>query len=199
MPHLMTRRTMFLLGAATAAQTLAPLPAMAAAQSYRLDAARSNVGFGVSLGEQIFTGAMPVRSATLMLDFDDISRSRVDVTLNAAGTKMGVFFATEAVLSPDLLDVARNPNITFRSTAVRQGATPSEAVVTGNLTVKGVTKPVTLRTLLTQDRATVGQANPELTLNLRGQMNRHDFGVSAYRDLVGPMIRLDIQARIKRA
>ena len=199
MSRSMSRRTVLSLFSATAVSAAMPTVALAAPLAYQLNAGRSNVGFGVSLGNDTLTGSMPVRSADLSLDFNDITKSRVNVTLNAAGTKMGVFFATDAILSPDLLDVSRHPTIQFRSTSVRQGATPSEAVVTGNLTVRGVTRPVTLRTQLTQDRSTVGQSNPELTLILRGALNREDFDMSAYKGLVGPTVQLDIRASITRA
>lgn len=199
MSRSMSRRTVLSLFSATAVSAAMPTVTLAAPLAYQLNAGRSNVGFGVSLGSDTLTGSMPVRSADLSLDFNDITKSRVNVTLNAAGTKMGVFFATDAILSPDLLDVSRHPTIQFRSTSVRQGATPSEAVVTGNLTVRGVTRPVTLRTQLTQDRSTVGQSNPELTLILRGALNREDFDMSAYKGLVGPTVQLDIRASITRA
>ena len=195
MSLLFTRRSVFSIVVAGA---LAPVTLAAAPTTYRLDAARSNVGFGVSLGGDTLTGAMPVQSADLSLDFTTISNSRVNVTLNASGTKMGVFFATDAVLSADLLDVTNHPTIQFRSTSVRQGATPSEAIVQGDVTVRGVSRPITLTTQLTQDRATVGQANPELVLILSGAINREDFGMTAYRGLVGPMVQLDIRASIKR-
>lgn len=199
MSGLLNRRSVLALVSATAVSATIPTITSAAPLAYKLNASRSNVGFGVSLGNDTLTGSMPVRSADLSLDFDDISNSRVNVTLNAANTKMGVFFATDAVRSSDLLDVARHPTIQFRSTSVRQGATPSEAIVNGNVTVRGVTRAVTLRTQLTQDRSTVGQANPELMLILRGALNREDFGMSAYKGLVGPMVQLDIRASIKRA
>lgn len=199
MSGFISRRSVLALFSATAVSAAIPTLSSAAPLAYQLNAGKSNVGFGVSLGNDTLTGSMPIRSADLSLDFNDISNSRVNVTLNAANTKMGVFFATDAVLSPDLLDVARHPTIQFRSTSVRQGATPSEAIVNGNVTVRGVTRPVTLRTQLTQDRSTVGQSNPELTLILRGALNREDFGMSAYKGLVGPMVQLDIRASIKRA
>ena len=194
-----TRRSVLSFFAASSLSTLVPAQLSAAPLVYRLNAGRSNVGFGVSLGNDTLTGSMPVRGADLSLDFNNIRNSRVNVTLNAAATKMGVFFATEAVLSSDLLDVGRFPTIQFQSTSVRQGATPSEAIVDGNVTVRGITRPVTLRTQLTQDRSTVGQDNPELTLILRGALNRDDFGMSAYRGLVGPTVQLDIRASITRA
>lgn len=197
MLHHLSRRRALIWGASSL--LTAALPATAAPIAYRLDAGKSRVGFGVQLNTDTLTGDMPVQSANLALDFAQISQSRVDVTLNAAGTRMGVFFATDAVLGPDLLDTARFPLIRFQSTAVRQGATAAEAVVAGNVTIKGVTGPVTLNTVLTQDRATLGQDNPELTLILRGSVDRRDFGITAYAGFVGPRVDLDIRASIRRA
>lgn len=199
MPRPVPRRSVIVMASLAMATSIIPTRPSAAPITYRLNSTRSNVGFGVSLSGQPFTGSMPVQSADLSLDFNDISQSRVNVTLNAARTKMGVFFATDAVLGADFLNVAVHPTIQFRSTSIRQGATPSEAIVRGNVTVRGVTGPVTLRTQLTQDRATLGQSNPDLTFILRGQINRQDFGMTAYSGLVGPMVNLDIRAVITRA
>ena len=198
MTLLLSRRSALRLAAASAVTLAAPASLMAAPISYRLNPGRSRVGFGVKLGGDTLTGQMPVSNADLSLDFDNIGSSRVSVTLNAAATKMGVFFATEAVLAPGLLDTARHPRIQFQSTRVRQGPSPAEAIVDGNVTIRGVTRPVTLTTILTQDRATLGQENPELTLNLKGTVDRTDFGMTAYNGLVGPQVTLDIRASIKR-
>ncbi len=197
MHPMMTRRHALAFG--TAALCAPALPAFAAPIAYRLDAKRSHVGFGVQLSGDTLTGSMPVRSAELSLDFEQVANSRVSVTLDAANTRMGVFFATDALRSADLLDTAKYPNITFRSTSVRQGPTAAEAIVSGNVTIKDVTAPVTLTTVLTQDRATVGQTNPELVMVLRGSVDRETFGITAYRALVGPRVDLDIRAAVRRA
>lgn len=193
----LSRRRLFAL---TAASIMVPaLPAVAAPITYRLDASRSHVGFGVDLNGDTLTGSMPVRGADVQLDFNQIGNSQVSVTLDAANTRMGVFFATDAVRGPDLLDIARHPNITFRSTSVRQGPTEAEAIIEGNVTIKGMSAPVSLRTLLTQDRATLGQDNPELVFILKGSVDRNAFGITAYKGLVGPLVSLDIRASITRA
>lgn len=196
MPQTLSRRRFFSLAAASAA--IPALPAFAAPIRYRLDAANSSVGFGVQLGNDPLVGSMPVKSADLALDFTTVGNSQVAVVLDASQTKMGVFFATEAVRSADLLDTARHPTISFRSRSVRPGASAAEAVVTGDVTIKGVTRPVTLNTLLTQARSTVGQDNPPITLNLKGSINRLDFGLTAFQQFVGPQVTLDIRARIQR-
>lgn len=192
----LTRRHVIAL---SAAGLLLPQTALAAAQKYQLIAARSQVGFSVTLGNDTLRGTMPVASADLTLDFNRVANSAVNVRLNAASAQMGVFFATDAIRSADFLDVARHPKIAFASTSVRAGATGSQAVVQGRVTVRGVTQAMTLNADLTQDADTVGQSNPELTLRLRGAVARADFGMTAYNGLVGPTVTLDIIARIKRA
>lgn len=197
MPLLLNRRNALVWGSSSL--IAAALPATATPITYALNADQSRVGFGVQLNSDTLTGQMPVQSANLSLDFSQISQSRVDVTLDASRTRMGVVFATNAVTGPDLLDTARFPVIRFQSTAVRQGATAPEAIITGNVTIKGITGEVILNTVLTQERATVGQDNPDLTLILRGSIDRRDFGVTSYAGLVGPRIDLDIRASLRRA
>ncbi len=197
MSSLLSRRRMLGL---TATSLLFPaLSAHAALIPYQLMSSQSSVGFGVDLGNDRLVGSMPVRAADLALDFNDVSRSKVAVSIDAASVRMGVFFATDAVRSADLLDVARHPTISFRSRTIRAGASAAEAVVQGDVTIKGVTAPVTLNTVLTQERSTVGQDNPPLTLNLSGAVNRLDFGLTAFQQFVGPRVTLDIRAQIRRA
>lgn len=171
----------------------------AAPAPYRIDREKSSVGFGVMLGDEILTGTMPVLSADLALDFQDVTRSTVQVTLDAANIRMGVFFATDAARSTALLDVARHPTITFRSSRVQPGVTAADAIIQGDVTIRGVTGPIKLQARLSQDSATVGQENAPLTFRLTGRFNRLNFGVSGYEAFVGPDVTLDIRARIMRA
>lgn len=180
------------------AATLPTGPVAAAPIRYRLDPARSSVGFGVDLAGTRITGTMPVQAADLALDFDAIGNSQVAVTLDAARAQMGLALATDAMRGPDLLDTGRHPVISFRSTIVRPGDIPARASVSGDVTIRGVTAPVTLATVLTQDRATLGQDNPELVFILQGSVNRELFGITAYKGIVGPMVALDIRASIRR-
>lgn len=171
----------------------------AAPQQFRLDALRSQVGFSVVAAGEVYSGTMPVVAADMVLDFGSVANSRVDVTLRPADAQMGFVFATQALKSAEVLDTANHPLIAFQSTDIRAGATPSEAVVTGRVNVRGISQPVTLDAQLSQDASSVGDSNPELTLLLTGALDRHAFGASGYRGLVGPTVSLRIVARISRA
>lgn len=183
---------------ATAGLVAPALPALAAPIAYDVDPARTKVGFGVQFRGNPFFGTMPVRSANLALDFIDIRQSRITVVIDASQIRMGIFFATNAVRGPALLDVARHPTMIFHG-SLQPGATTREVIMTGDVTIKGITAPLTLRTQLSQDRSTIGQGNPPLTIQMNGVVDRRDFGLTAYPSLVGPNITLDIQSKIQPA
>ena len=170
--------------------------APAAPEAYRLDTARSSVGFTYRLGQAETAGTMPVRAAEMWIDLGNPSASRVTVTLDASAARAGVFFATEAMRGPQVLDTARHPVITFRSTRIT--GTLQAARIEGRVTLRGVTRPITLDAGLYRQRGTRADDLDHLTVLLTGQIDRHDFGASGFADLVGPMIDLRIVARIER-
>ena len=106
--------------------------------------------------------------------------------------------ATQAAAAPEAyrLDTARHPLITFRSTRIT--GTLQTATVEGHLTLRGVTRPVTLTAGLYRQRGTEPRDLDHLTVLLTGQIDRHTFGASGFADLVGPLIDLRIVARIER-
>jgi len=175
---------------------LSATQAAAAPEAYRLDTARSSVGFTYRLGQAETAGTMPVRAAEMWIDLANPPASRVTVTLDASAARAGVFFATEAMRGPQVLDTARHPLITFRSTRIT--GTLQAATVEGQLTLRGVTRPVTLTAGLYRQRGAQARDRDHLTVLLTGQIDRHDFGASGFADLVGPLIDLRIVARIER-
>ena len=168
----------------------------AAPEAYRLDAERSTVGFTYDFGQGDNRGTMPVKSADIRLDLRDVGASQVDVTLDATGARAGFFFATQAMKGPEVLDTPRFPVITFRSTEIT--GTLQAATVSGNLTVRDVTRPVTLQAGLYRQRGADPGDLDQLTVLLTGRINRHDFGASGFANYVGPMIGLRIIARIEK-
>jgi len=73
------------------------------------------------------------------------------------------------------------------------------ARITGDLTVRGVTRPVTLAASLYRRPGTAADDLDQLSIGLTGALNRHDFGASGYPDLVAETVGLDIHAEITRA
>ena len=121
-----------------------------------------------------------------MLEFDPArpDASRVEATIDAQGLWSGDPDRDAHLRSADFLDVEHFPEITFKSSAVLM-MSPNEALVSGSLTIRGVTKPVSLDThYLGQwetpwweggvDRGPKTRAGFVATTRI----DRHDFGVS---------------------
>lgn len=175
---------------------LLPSSLLAGPESYRLDTDRSTVSFSYEFEGARRTGQMPVTSADLLIDLDNISGSRVLVTLDASAARAGFIIATEAMKSHSVLDTARFPDIHFRSTRIRGDL--RGAAMSGDLTIRGVTRPVTLNAQLFRQRGTDLHDRNNLLIELTGTLNRKDFGAGGYPNLVGDTIGLRIIARISR-
>jgi polyisoprenoid-binding protein YceI len=101
-----------------------------------------------------------------------------------------------------VLDARNHPTIRFQSTAVRvnnPAALSEGGQIDGLLTVKGVTRPVTLRAALFRQQGTAADDLSRLSFRISGQIRRSDFGATGYADLVDDIITLDIAARLIRA
>lgn len=169
-------------------------PAFARPLAYVLDGTSSSVGFEVAFGTTPLRGTMPVSAASLVLDFDVVGNSRVDVTLSSRQARMGLPFAVEAMKSPSVLDVARFPSVRFQSTKVR--ANGEGARVEGLLTVRGVSRPVVLQATIWRQQGTQSGSKDKLTIRLTGALSRAAFGATGWSDMVGDIVNLDIRARI---
>lgn len=170
--------------------------ANAAALTYVLDTAGSTVGFETDFGQTPIRGRMPVTAARLSLDFDHAAASEVEVTLRADRAKASFPFATEAMKGASVLDTRRHPEIRFVSTAVRR--TDTGAAITGRITIRGVTRDITLDARLYRPKGSRPGERDNLSILLTGTVSRAAFGATGFSDMVGDEVRLKIFARIRR-
>lgn len=189
-PLLSLALTLLLALAATAT------PARAGPDPFRLDPERSSASFTYILNGFRQTGTMPFASARLEVDLDDISASSVDVSFAAANTETAFDYATSALRGESMLHTDAFPEVRFRATAIT--GTLDRARMTGELTIRGITRQVTLNGGLFRQRGTDGDNRDDLTILVTGRLNRHDFGVSGYRAFVGARLGLRVIARIER-
>jgi polyisoprenoid-binding protein YceI len=165
--------------------------------SYGLDPARSEVGFTYRLLGAATRGRMPVAQAEIRIDFADLSATFADVTLNVRDARAGLIFATEAMLGPTVLDATRHPTIRFRSR--RTYAAEGGAVMEGDLTIRGITRPVALRARFLRPPGSDPAARDRLSIELTGAVSRSSFGAAGYPDIVDDRIDLRIRAGLDRA
>ena len=127
----------------------------------------------------------------LVYDAADVAKSRVEVTLPLSGLDTFVPKLDEHLRSADFFDAAKYPTITFRSTAV-QDVGGGKLKIMGDLTVHGVTRPVTLDATLNQASVHPMTKAPTIGFDATTTIKRSDFGVGAYVPKVGDEIAIRI-------
>lgn len=178
-----------------------PLSTIAAPIAYALDTARSEVGFVFTLNKAQATGEMPVKSADITIYTAALQRSHVDVTVDVRRAKTGFFFATEALKGPSVLDAKTYGTIRFVSTRIRLGKggqLSDGAQIDGNLTIRGITKPVTLNAVLFRQSGTQQGNLSKLGFKLTGRVSRKAFGATGFPDLVDDTVLINILARVSK-
>jgi polyisoprenoid-binding protein YceI len=142
-------------------------------------------------------------SGAIALDAQDLTRSSVEVRIDAASIDTQVADRDTHLKSPDFLDVARYPELTFRSKRIEKAAGGYR--VTGDLTLHGVTKEVTLEA----EFAGTGKdpwGNERAGFSAKAALDRREFGltwnaaVEAGGVLVGEKVEIAIELEaIKKA
>jgi polyisoprenoid-binding protein YceI len=127
-----------------AANATAHAPMTSEAAAWDIDPSHASASFSVRhFMVSRVRGQLGPLSGTLWIDDQEIERSRAEVTIDARGIDTRDAKRDEHLRSADFLDVANHPTVTFRSTEVRRAAGGRLRVV-GDLTIRGVTRPVTL-------------------------------------------------------
>ncbi len=164
------------------AANTAPTTAATAAsgtRAYSVDAAHSEINFTASSRMLDAHGHFQKWDADVRLDAAALERSTVRLTIDAASITTRNERRDGHLKSPDFFDVAKYPTITFASRSVAR-TSPTTGVITGDLTMHGVTRPV-------QVPVTV-----RFFENGRGRfagafaVNREDYGI-AYNSRVNPI------------
>ena len=165
------------------------------AEKYDIDPSHSGVVFGWNhFGFSNPTARFDKIEGSVLLDKADLTKSSVSVTLPLQGLDTGVSKLDEELKSPEFFDAAKYPAITFRSTKVEKTG-ENGLKVTGELTVHGVTKVVTLD-------ATVNKIGifeipgvikaPAAGFDATTIIKRSDFGVTKYLPVVSDEIPVRI-------
>ena len=153
------------------------LPSLATATQWNIDADHSNVGFSVShLMVSHVKGNFNKYSGIVDLNDKDITKSTVNVTIDAASVNTNVQKRDEHLKSPDFFGVAKYPTLTFVSkkwTRASKGALK----VTGDLTIHGITKPVVLNVAPFSKESKDPWGNLRRGTSASTTINRKDYGL----------------------
>jgi len=179
------------------AEPAAPPPSAPAAaapaqgnETLQADLATSSIGFTGSKITGSHDGTFARFTATVDLVDGAPERSKVSVDIDMGSLVIEPERLHTHLLSADLFDVPQFPRATFTSTAIAAAATPGAThTITGNLTLHGVTKPLTFPATI-RVTADAVEADAELTLN------RRDFGI-IYPGMPDDLIRDEVPLRLK--
>ena len=155
-------------------------PAAAAPENFNIDPEHSAVGFSIRHFFSRVPGQFTRFEGKMVVDRDDLTKSTVQVTIDAASIDTNEPKRDQHLKSADFFDVAKNPKITFQSTAVKK-ISENKLQVLGDLTIRGKTKPVTLDVDVLGFGP--GYGGTRGGFEGRTKINRQDFGV-AWNDVV---------------
>lgn len=167
------------------------LPALAAPDTFVLDQNHSYPRFSYShFGYSTQLSRFDKTTGKIVLD-SAAKTGSVDVTIDMKSVSTGSAVFNEHIQGEDFLDTAKYPVATFKSTAVRfDGDKP--VAIDGNLTMKGVTRPVTLAVTSFQRMVHPMTKKDAIGANATATVKRSDFNAGKYAPYVGDEVTIGI-------
>jgi len=180
------------------------VPGLALAAPWELDPVHTGVHFKVRhLMVSSVRGDFEKLSGKIVYDEADVSKSTADITIEAASINTGVAKRDEDLRSPNFLDVAKYPTITFKSGKVEKTGNGTLRM-TGDLTIKGVTREVVLAVEGPTPAVKDPWGNQRVGGSATTRINRKDFGLTYHKTLeagglvVGDDVDITIDVEIFR-
>lgn len=188
-----------------AALAMLTVPTLATATTWHIDPEHSSTGFKVRhLMVSNVKGTFGKLQGTVQVDDQDITRSSVNVTIDTASIDTGVAKRDTHLRSPDFLDVAKYPTMTFVSTKVARNGN-NGLKVSGNLTLHGVTRPVILDVEGLAPESKDPWGNYRRGASATAKIDRKDFGLTWNKILetggvaVGDEVQILIEVELIKA
>ena len=173
------------------AALLTALPAAAEMETFTVDPAHTRPTYEVShFGYSMQRGRFNKTSGKIMLD-TAAKKGSADITIDAASVDSGVPKLDEHLKSEDFFNVAKNPQITFKSSDFTFDGDKVKSA-TGDLTMNGVTRPVTLTATVFQCAPNPMLKRKQCGADLVATVKRSDFGMKVYLPALGDEVTLRI-------
>lgn len=192
----MLRRTLF-----ASALALASASAIAAPVTYTIDPGHTQTIFSWShFGYSNPTANFDKIEGTLTYDPTDASKSSVDVTIAIDSINSHVTKFDDHLKSDDFFDVAKFPTATFKSSKVEKGSAQGSYKVSGDLTIRGITKAVTLDARLNAMSEHPMKKVPAIGFDGTVTIKRSDFDLGKFVPNVSDdvLIRITTEATVPK-
>jgi polyisoprenoid-binding protein YceI len=143
-------------------------------ETYKFDQSRSTIGFRVRHLLGTAAGKFKQFNGTVEIDRDHIQNSSVVARIAVRSIDTGIAKRDDHLRSPEFFDAAKFTEITFKSRSVKQTG-PQSGDITGDFTMHGVTRPITLHaTFLSPAAGDVKQSHWQVTT---APLKRREFGL----------------------
>lgn len=161
--------------------------------TYAFDPEHSQIVFSYNhMGFSTSHGFVNGVTGQVVLDEADPAKSSVEAQFPLSAMRTVAPALDEHLFSDDFFKgAAPDTQVTFKSTSVVPGADDT-AEVTGDLTLNGVTHPVTLTVRLNKAASNPMSGKPAVGLNAEGSINRSDFGLGAFAPAVSDAVQIQI-------
>jgi polyisoprenoid-binding protein YceI len=169
-------------------------PAFGAVETYHLE--KTHVDLLFSINHAGFTqkhGSFRDLDATLQYDPDHADKSQISVVVKTDSIDTGFAARDKDLEGEKFLDVAKYPEMRFVSRKVTPGA-DGTLVVEGDLTLHGVTRPLTLHAKLNKAAPNPFDQKPTLGFSATGTLKRSEFGIATAIPIIGDQVTLTIDA-----
>jgi polyisoprenoid-binding protein YceI len=161
-----------------------------AADNYAVDGMHAGIYFKIShLGLSSVFGRFNDFSGNFTIDPDDASKCTFTMNIKAESIDTGNRKRDDHLRSPDFFNVKQFPTLTFKSTSVKAGKDGYQ--VTGDLTMHGVTRPVTFA-LAGGKKAEFPKGVQRTGFSTEFTIKRSDFEVNKFLEAVGDEVRIAI-------
>ncbi len=183
----------------TAAPTLPGVadPARVTAGTYATDPAHTLVGWKVShFGFNDYFGQFGDVAGSLTLDSANPAASRLDITVPVSGLATASSALTAHMQRGDFFDMPRHPEVKFVSTAV--AVTGTTARISGNLTIRGVTRPVVLDARFVGAGTNPMSRKATVGFHATATIKRSEFGMTYAVPMVSDEVDLTISAAFEK-
>lgn len=172
--------------------------ARAEAAEYQIDPTHTHILFMVDhLGFAKMIGLFTDFSGTITFDPKNIDASAVHVTINTASLDTQNAQRNKDLKGPDWFNVAEFPTMTFVGKKYIKKDDKSGTVI-GDLTLLGVTRPVSLDVTLNKMGTNPLDHKEEVGFSARGVIKRSDFGMKTFVPAIGDEVTIILEVEAKR-
>ena len=190
----MRKTTTIIAAAAFALPAFAISAPSAAADKFVLDKPHTQILFSIDRGGWTrISGWFEKFDGEVMFDQADVSKSKVTAKIMAESVNTGFAARDRHLRNPDFFNAKEFPEITFESTSITKTGEKT-GKMTGDLTLLGVTKPVTLDVTFNRLAASRRNNRTYAGFTATGRINRGDYGMGFGLRFISPVVDIRIEA-----